>query len=191
MQGLGVNDVKADSMTPITAPMSYGIVQRIRGGVLIETYRMTGIFNADIGASMKIAADVDNQYQYTQRFLFQLDNNIQIQELKAEEKDLAVAVYFRTMSGQELRSKYVYLTDMGYETIAPSQVMEIDFDIGEVSEITGVNVVSFGNLNAPIQQAYLATQKSDGTITQEWSIQNGMTPRNVPARISFAAVVST
>ena len=189
MQGLGVIDVKADSMTPITAPMSYGIVQRIRGGVLIETYRMTGIFNADIGASMKIAADVDNQYQYTQRFLFQLDNNIQIQELKAEEKDLAVAVYFRTMSGQELRSKYVYLTDMGYETIAPSQVMEIDFDIGEVSEITGVNVVSFGNLNAPIQQAYLATQKSDGTITQEWSIQNGMTPRNVPARISFAGQV--
>lgn len=183
MQGLGVVDVKSDSMTPLVTPMNYGIVQRIRGGVLIETYRLGGVGNADAGASMKVISDVESQY--SQRLLFQLSDNIQTQELMAEQKDVAFALYFRTMAGQELRSKYMYLTDMGYDMINPSQVMELDFDIGEVSEITGINVVSVGNIDAPMTQAYLCNQKNDGTIVQDWSIQNGMTPRQSPARINF------
>ena len=108
----------------------------------------------------------------------------------AEQKDVAFALYFRTMAGQELRSKYMYLTDMGYDMINPSQVMELDFDIGEVSEITGINVVSVGNIDAPMTQAYLCNQKNDGTIVQDWSIQNGMTPRQSPARINFLGNVA-
>ena len=183
MQGLGVVDVKSDSLTPLITPMNYGIIQRIRGGVLIETYRLGGVGNADSGASMKIISNVESQY--SQRLLFQLSDSIQAQELLAEQKDVAFALYFRTMAGQELRSKYVYLTDMGYDLISPSQVMEVDFDIGEISEITGINVVAVGSIDAPMTQAYLCSQKDDGTIVKEWSIQNGTTPRQTPARINF------
>ena len=188
MDGLDGVDVKTTSLVPITAPITYGIVQRIRGGVLIETYILNGCGNADLGGTLTIntAAKINS----IQRLFVQVGTSVKQQDITAEVNDLAAAVYFKTISGQEFRSKYVYLSDMGVTQINPGQMLEFDFNLGDGCEVTGVNLVTIGNISMTADNMFIANQKADGTILGTWSVQGSTTPTFTPSRMSLRGDVN-
>lgn len=163
-------DVKTNSLVPIQAPIGYGVLQRVRDGVMIESYRLSGTANADLGASLVINSA--KQTTNIQRVLLQVSESAKTQQLSAELSDLAVALHFKTndISGGEYRSKYVYLTDQDYTTVRAGQVLELDYILGDIAEITGVNLATTGGLDIPLSAIYIANQAPDNTIVQSWGI---------------------
>lgn len=179
--------VEANTPTAITAPMISGVLQRIRNGVLIETYRLGGLANADPGGSMNILDDNGNRS--TQRVLLQMTPTSAAQELIQDESDLAVALYFTTLSGQELRSRYIYLTDVGYSAAYPGDLLEIDFDLGEVASLEGIELVALGRFKGSFENLMIANQTTDGTITRKWSVEGLMNPSINPIRYALTGDV--
>ena len=178
-------DVKANTSRVVSVPINYGILQRVRSGVLLETYYLGGPINADIGASMTMVNDSDDWN--TQRVFLQVADGFDRQLLSKETKDLAVAVYFRTddPSGMELRSPYVYLTDRGIASISENNLLELSYNLGYVSEITGVSVVSTGGLEVPLDGIYVANVGPDGSVLQDYSVQTPAMPNGIPQRYAF------
>ena len=189
MDALAGVDVLASAKKSVSAPIKYGILQRIRGGILVETYYLGGINNANLGGTLH--ATFRPQPGNTQRVFLQLPTDLPAQLLTEAEQDLAVAVYFKPIypDYQELRSKYIYLSDAGYTSIRPGQLLELDFDEGEIDAITGVNLVRMGSLNIPIEHAYLVDQQADGLVVKEYSIRNGTTPGSSPSSVPFNGTV--
>ncbi len=181
----GVN-VFTQSERPVHAPISYAIMQRIRSGVLIDSYYLTGSGNADSGITLHITQDPGGRN--TQRLFVQFSDTMNEQTLIPDERDLALALYFTTDDayGGELRSKYVTLTDMGIEEIKPGQVEEIDFNILNLKEITGLALVNMGRLEDSIDNMVVFEQKTDGTVKNKWSFRRGqepLVPTRVPMRV--------
>ena len=187
LQGI---DVKTRSIRPVHVPISYGIVQRIRGGVLIDSFYLLGAGNADLGITMNPATVPS--IQNVQRLFLQVSQNTLVQELIPDEKDLAVALYFRPddPAGKELRTKYIFLTDMGYKSIRPGQLLELDYSLLNVKEIVGVNLVTMGRLDASFEDGEILEQNVDGTVRNKWSLQGGMTPSRTPARFDVNGLVT-
>ena len=193
---VGISATNLDSITGVTvkttskgtlkAPISYGVLQRVRSGVLIETYYLTGAVNADSKSTLSITTSPKVQ-PGIQRVMMQVLSYNPLQDLIAENRDMAVAVYF-TPSGapdQEIRSKYIYLTDAGYKMVKPGQLLELDFDLGDVSEIRGLNIVKTGNLDLTIENVYIVTQKPSGEIIRKYYIENGFMPSLTPSRVNM------
>ena len=187
MDGLLGVDVTTDVTRAILAPISYGVLQRVREGVLIDTYRLGELPNADPSGSMGIS----NVEQKTgvQRVLLQVSEAIGRQQLSAESNDLAVALHFRTndISGNEYRSKYVYLTDQGYTSVSGGQVLELDYALGDVSELTGVSLAATGALDITLSSIYLANQDAEGSFIQSWGVHpsaEGIVPSAIRADYS-------
>jgi len=176
--------VETNSMKPINVPIERGVLQVVRSGVLIDSYDLGGATNADGGDYMSVR-DFVVAGRRSQKLILQLSDDTRSQLLAADKSDLAVALHFipDDPSGQELRSKYIYLTDAGYTTATGGQVYEIDFDLGNLKDITGVNIVSIGNLEATVEgvSAYEFTQ--DGTITNTFSANGPFTPTGRASRI--------
>ena len=164
-------DVKTNSPHAIKAPINYGVLQRVRDGVLVETYRLSGLPNADPDGT--IGANKAEQRNSIQRVLLQVSEGTKRQELSAEINDLAVALHFRTndISGSEYRSTYVYLTDQGYTSVSGGQVLELDYILGDVAELTGVNLATTGGLDITLDSISLSDLTADNTVTQSWGIQ--------------------
>lgn len=170
-------EVRTDSIrTNQIAPITYGVLQRVRNGVLIDTYRLGGWPDAHIKGTLGI--DPDTEKNSMQRVLIQVSESAETQQLIAESNDLAVALSFRSddLSGSELRSKYVYLTDQGYTGVHGGQVLELDYLLGDISEVTGVNLVATGGLNLPISAIFLADEANDYTITGTWGVGGEIVP---------------
>ena len=187
MDGLLGVDVTTDVTRAILAPISYGVLQRVREGVLIDTYRLGELPNADPSGSMGIS----NVEQKTgvQRVLLQVSEAAGRQQLSAESNDLAVALHFRTndISGNEYRSKYVYLTDQGYTSVSGGQVLELDYALGDVSELTGVSLAATGALDITLSSIYLANQDAEGSFIQSWGVHpsaEGIVPSAIRADYS-------
>ena len=178
-------DVLATSRYTATVPISYGILQRIRGGVLVETYVLTGIAEAAYGGTMKAGNRLEPMP--TQRVLLQVNKDAEPQTVTAGENDLAVALYFRSSypGSNQLRSRYVFLSDLGYTTIRPGQLLDLTYDLGEIDEIISMSIVKIGKLNLPIENAYVADVLPDGKVDREWSIEGGMIPQSTPSNIPF------
>ena len=187
--GLSANDMDSlDGVTwtskiarSIQPSIDYGVVQRVRGGVLIETYPITGL-----GGSM-YADTSGSAATRTQRVLLQVSERTQRQTLSAGRDDLAVALYFRTGSpfDQEYRSKYIFLTDLGYSEIRPGQMLALDFNLGNVEELTAVNLVTAGKLDLTIRSIWLADLTADGTVGTIWGSGDTLTPGVSPMRVNF------
>ena len=170
MDGFSGVNVSTDSMRSILAPISYGVLQRVREGVLIDTYRLSGLPNADPSGSIGISRDEEKTS--VQRVLLQVSETTKRQQLSAEVNDLAVALHFRTndISGNEYRSKYVYLTDQGYTSVSGGQVLELDYILGDISELTGVSLAATGGLDITLSSIYLANQDAEDSFTQSWGV---------------------
>lgn len=187
MLGFQGVDVKTAAVRTINAPIDYGILQRVRGGVLIESYQLSSVANADSDYAVTMSASADRTKTATQRLMIQFDPAMEKQVLEKEKTDLAVALYFTTDNpeARELRSKYVYLTDTGVTEIEPGHVYEIDFALGDIADIAALNIVAIGGLNAPVRAVYLANQRLDGEALQTWGIAQPFAPTVKPQRIEF------
>ena len=181
---LGV-DVQVDSARVVEAPVTYGVIQQIRGGVLVESYRLDGVPNADPGDTMTVSGTPVSST--VQRLILQVSPAAQKQTLEADNKDLALALYFRpnVPGSQELRSKYVYLTDLGITSVSPGQLLDIPFALGEVAEVTAVNMVTLGTVQIPLNNGLVVDQTADGTVLNKWMLNGGMTPSERPRRYGF------
>ena len=190
MKSFTALDVKANAVRTVHAPISYGIVQRIRGGVLIDSYFVGGAGNADSGVTLKPILNPGGMN--TQRVLLQISGNTAAQDLTAEEKDLAVALYFRggDIAGQELRTKYIYLSDMGYTSLRPGQILEVDFSIEDLEEVVGLNLVTLGRMDVSFSDGLVINQAENGSVLNQWSFQGTMTPTRTPARFNATGTVS-
>lgn len=170
-------EVKTDAIrTDRSAPITYGVLQRIRNGVLIDSYRLFGCADAHLGRTLGVDSAVERNSM--QRVLIQVSDSAETQQLIAESHDLAVALNFRTeeLSGSEFRSKFVYLTDQGYTSVSGGQVLELDYLLGDISELTGVNLVATGGLDLPISAIFLAEEADDHTITGTWGVRGEIRP---------------
>ena len=181
----GVN-VFTQCERPVHAPISYAILQRIRSGVLIDSYYLTGAGNADQGITLHVSSEPGGRN--TQRLFLQFSEEMDTQFLTAEERDLAMALYFTTDDayGGELRSKYITLTDAGITEIKPGQVVELDFNILNLKDVTGVALVNMGRLEESIDNIVVIEQKTDGTVRTKWSFRRGqqpIVPTRVPGRV--------
>ena len=183
-------DVKTQTIYPVHAPLSYGVIQRIRSGVLIDSYYLISSGNADSGLTMHIANQPSGQN--VQRVLMQFTDDMSPQSLIPDEKDLAVALYFTTDDayGSELRTKYVTLTDQGIQEIKPGQVVELDFSIMNLKEIVGLGLVNMGRLEDSIARAVVLEQLPSGEVTGKWSFRSTMTPARTPLRMDLDGVVT-
>ena len=184
-------EVRTAAIRALNAPMDYGILQRVRGGVLIETYRLGGVANADSDFPVSMGVDPDTARYGTQRLLLQFEPDMETQALEKEKTDLAVALYFKTNNpgAQELRSRYIYLTDAGIAEIKGGHVYELDYVLGDVTEIAGINVVAIGSIDAPIRAVYLGNQTKDGSVDQAWGVDHVIVPTENPQRVDFAGSV--
>ena len=185
----GVN-VWTDSVRQIFVPINSAVLQRVRSGVLIDSYYLTGAGNADMGITLTTAVPTENQPM--QRLMLQLSTDTYAQDLLPEERDLAVAVYFSSDDAydRELRTKYIYLTDENYAQISGGQVLELDFSIYNLKEIYGINLVTLGHLDVSIENGEILEQHANGTVSRKWSFRSTMTPTRTPARFDTIGTVS-
>jgi len=183
-------DVETNSATPIRAPLTYGVLQQVRSGVLIESYLLSGVGNADLGDTMYISNSSTNKT--TQKVLLQLSSDTKEQSLDAEAKELAVAIHFKSddPSNTELRSKYVYLTDQGYTSIKANQLLELNMNLGNIDEITGVSLVTLGNLDLTIDNLMVSDLAADGTLLHSFSTSGPIVPTKTPVRVGESGTVS-
>ena len=163
-----------------TPTIPSGVLQVIRGGVLVESYPLSGLGN-------NLRTSVGTTAVSTQRLLLQVSEDTKKQAIAANENDLAVALYFRSddPSAQEYRSKYIFLSDLGIKEVRPGQLLELEYNLGNVSDLTGINVVSLGKFSANIDCAYLADQSPDGSIITDRCMREGFTPASIPSRYAF------
>ena len=185
----GVN-VKTDSVRPVHVPISYAVLQRVRDGVLIDSYYLMGGGNADLGITLKAVQAPGGQN--IQRVLLQLSQDTVEQVLAAEERDLAVAIYFTTdgPNAGELRTKYIYLTDQDYKTISPGELIEVDFCIDNLADIRGINLVCMGRLEVGVDNAEILEQNANGIMRQKWSFEGRMSPTRSPSRFNTNGLVT-
>ena len=180
MDSLDGVDVLASARRTLSVPIRYGILQRVRSGVLIETYLLSGHPNAALGGTLHAKDRTDSAN--VQRVFLQMPLTQSVQKLTTNDRDLAVALYFRSSypGSQELRSKYVYLTEQGYNQLRAGQLVELHFDVGEIEEITGINLIKIGNPEIEIEHLYAADQQPDRTILYELHSQRGAVPSRTP-----------
>ena len=129
------------------------VIQRVRSGVVINTWDLSGSGYTDPAGITLSPTSFDTAEQ--QRLYLQLGNNTDAAVLSAEKNNLAVALYYRAddPSGMELRSPYVYLTDQGYTQIRPGEVIGLTFNQLNIAEVTGLSLVSAGDVNIAVDGA--------------------------------------
>ena len=175
--------VETNSMISINAPITRGVLQVVRGDVLMESYDLTGAANVDIGGTLTISPNPHASHK--QKIYIQMSDNVAKQAIEPEVKDLAVALHFVSdLPGvTELRSKYVYLSDVGYTSISGGQLYEIDMDLGDLSSINGVNVVSLGALEAEISAVAASEVDEQGNVYNTFAAHGSFVPTGRAMRI--------
>lgn len=167
-----VSTLKLDinSPDPALAYVDYAVIQHVRSGVVINTYFIDygdqaiselGLVGHPSGGE----GHLNTQMQKVQLFFAQNTKNA---ELSEEKTDIAVAIRYTTtndVTNTEYTSPYIFITDphqtdsdlIKYPTIKPGMIAELNFHEDFVKEITGIQVVAVGNLEATIASATAAT----------------------------------
>ena len=182
--------VDSTSVNSVYAPINHGILQRVRAGVLIDSYYLQGAGSVDNGVSLLSMPQPGGEN--VQHVLLQVNDDAETQKLIPEERDLAVALNFITDDpyGKELRTKYVYLSDQGYTMVHGGEVLDLKFSISNLKEITGVTLVNMGRLNISLKHGEVLEQNVGGAVRQKWSFRDSMTPTKNPARFPTKGTVS-
>ncbi len=175
--------VDTDSLVPINVPLSGGVLQVVRGGVLMESYDLGTVMNADLGDIMTISTNSADSHK--QKIYLQFSGDTQSQKIEPETKDIAVALHFRSddPSAQELRSKYVYLSDAGYTSIDGGRLYELDMDLGDLSSITAINIACIGAVEATVVKASAVEVDAEGNVYNSFSSDSSYTITGRAGRI--------
>ena len=166
------------------------IIQQVRNGVVIRTWEMSTLGgNAEWEVPLVELSTPNWDRQTVQ---LQLGSGTEYASLTSEQKDIAVAIWYRTddPANTEYRSPYVYLTDQGIDVVRPGQTLEIIFDQANVDSITGISVVSTGEMSVRLDGAYVVNEsvsKSSGEVVSTkgiYSFSNPIDVHNVPNRMN-------
>lgn len=171
LQGLDVKElsvlnnliIETSSDKLCYAPIDYAMVQRVRSGVIIDTYYLyyagadPGTSNTSVKASPSTTGQSTGEYQVVTLGFGGSTKNMQ---LIAENRDLAVAIKYISNAGNngnEYSSTYIFLTDQEINSIYSGQSVDIVFHEKYVKEITGIVLVPSGQVEADLTGALVAT----------------------------------
>lgn len=156
-------------------PLDYAMVQRVRSGVIIDTYYIyfggadPGSSNMAVKAGPSAASQSTGEYQVVTLDFGGSTQNIQ---LVAENRDVAVAIKYISSAGNvggsetEYNSPYIFLTDQQYMNLYNGQSVDIVFHEKYVDRITGIVLVPSGQIQADITGAVVAVyQESEAQQT--------------------------
>ena len=157
------------------APIDYAMVQRVRSGVIIDTYYVyfggadPGTTNTAVKAGPSSSSQSTGEYQIV---TLDFGGDTQNMQLVAENRDLAVAIRYISSAGNvsgtatEYSSPYIFLTDQQYKTLYNGQSVDITFQEKYVKSITGIVLVPTGQISADITGAVAATYQQSATDTE-------------------------
>lgn len=182
-----------------------GILQQVRSGVVINTWNLEGSGSSyPAGIKLNVVGARTLRRQHVQ---LQLGPDVPKLPLVAPKSDgssedvnnIAVALWFRTddPSGAELRTPYIYLTDktgdnVGYEQVGPGQIIDLTFDQGSVSEITGISLVASGKVVGSVDAVHILDEevsyekKERIAVRGEYGFSDSVTLSNAPRRTEVA-----
>jgi hypothetical protein len=155
MSSLNKVFVKAQSANVVDAYIDHMIVQQIRAGVVVNTFYLDCEHR---NASMEFYAlpsSVQSAQTDEQKVYLMLGDETEAANLVAENRDIAVALQYTTVSGgsQVFMSRYIYITDQQYQSIKSGDILELTFNESYVKEVTGVLIASSGNLKIHVDMA--------------------------------------
>ena len=188
----------ANGGTGIRGGSVRAVVQRVRSGVVINTWDLSGRGYTDPGGISLGSTSTDAAER--QRVLLQMGTGTETAVLSAitddatsEYNNLAVAIYYRAddPSGMELRSPYVYLTDQGYTQLRSGQLIELDFNQLNIGEVTGIALISTGDVRAAVEGALVVDEVVNGktgdvvSVKGTYSSAEPLAVSNVPYRMNI------
>ncbi|SEF79828.1 PLAT/LH2 domain-containing protein [Eubacterium ruminantium] len=154
----------------------HAIVQHVKEDTVIQTYTYSF---ADSSAVLGAEAPPISMNSYIekneQKVDIQLGRNTPLQELTPMKRDIAVAInYTSTLdpTNTEYSSNFIYLTDLGYDSIEEGLFAEFKFRIPFVKEVTGYTIGAFGNLTGRVDGScvfnYDVLDTADDPLTGDW-----------------------
>ena len=189
------NDMSTSGMVPV----DYAIVQQVRSGVVINTYRIdfTGADAAadSKGVSREPEAKADRSaFRQTVSLSFgsllgdggsQTVGGMDTLRLTPETDDVAVALRYTTtndLTRREYESAFLYLTDQDWTELWAGRVVDLTFNEPYVKEITGIKLRGTGHstrdmvsVSAANALAYEASGTDDGyRCTGRFSFADGV-----------------
>ncbi len=153
----GITTLTSLRLSPMSTSIGLGgpvirqvIVQRVRSGVVVGTY-FFDCLNTDISVAPNISYapssySVTQSMNQTVTFQPAIDQKL---SLTPETYDIAVALRYTstldpTGAKAVYQTPYVYLTDVGIESIITGKNITVPFAVPYVDEIVGITVVSSG-----------------------------------------------
>ena len=169
-------DIDSASDNLCYAPIDYAMVQRVRSGVVIDTYYIyyggadPGSTNTTVKAGPSSASQSTGESQVV---TIDFGGDTKSMQLLAENRDLAVAIKYISSAGNvggsetEYSSPYIFLTDQEYTTLYNGQSVDITFHEKYVKEITGIELVPSGQVAADITGAVVTTYQQTDVDVEE------------------------
>ena len=185
MSSLNKVYVKAQSADVVDAYIDHVIVQQVRSGVVINTFYLDCEHKNAEMEFYALPSSVQSTQTDEQKVYLMLGDETEAANLVAENRDIAVALQYTTVSGvnQVFTSRYIYVTDQQYQAIKTGDILELTFNESYVKEITGVLIASSGNLKAHVDMACVDTYSVDASgatrqMLKHFSIPVGATVQN-------------
>lgn len=168
--------LKADDTT-VQAQIDYALVEQVRSGVVIATYRIEyNGYNAAVKISNGPTSGKAVETGEQQEVYLQLGEGTQTASLFAQQRDLAVSLRYTTSigsGGSAYNSANIFLTDQQINAIKAGDVVRLTFSQPYVKEITGLTVTATGGLKVVIDRACII--RYDGTSSITTGFANGVT----------------
>ena len=177
--------VKAQSPEVISAYIDHMVVQQVRSGVVINTFYLNCEHR---NAEMEFYVLPSNILKVTsgeQKVYLAFGDETESANLLPENRDIAVALRYRTVNGgeQEYTSSYIYITDQQYQSIKAGDIVELTFKESYLQDITGIIVATNGNVKAQVDMASIDSYSVDETagtrrLLKHISVPTGATIQN-------------
>ena len=185
--------VKAQTPDVVDAFMDHVIVQQVRNGVVINTFYVDCEHRNADGEFYAVPSNDNTMDNSQQKVYLLLGNDTEAANLVSENRDIAVALQYTTISGsnQIFTSRYIYITDQQYQAIKAGDLLELTFNESYVRDITGLMVATSGNVKAHVEMAGVdcyTVNEAAGTkqFVKHFSVPTGAVVMNQSTAISVS-----
>lgn len=147
MATLNAMSLKDRSGLSYATVVSHAVVQRVRGGVILDTYRLSYSNYLEF-CSQSTPSDEVVSPMYQQVTLLSGAGQGSV-NLTPETADVAVALRYTCLTSVDgpqkvYQSPYIYLTDQQITMLSSSQNVTLDFEVCNLKNIVGLSVISTG-----------------------------------------------
>lgn len=197
VEGVNVSDMATlNSMTlkdqsgrSYSTVVSHAVVQRVRGDVILDTYRIGYSNYLEYCSQSYPSTDVLNPMNQKVTLLSAAGQSDV--KLTAESYDVAVALRYTTVYSVDgptkvYQSPYIYLTDQQINMLSSNQNAVLDFEIPNISQITGLSVISTGpvfNFDSATAQNF---DKETGNLLSSGVADQGFAASKVEALVPIS-----